>query len=144
MSVIDLMSDLREHGIHLEAHGDRLRYSPRSSVTPNLAQRMKANKGELLAMLRRDTKARAIDLAAQLAALRTKGPAPAVPPPQQTTRLPSLPEPLLCELDHRNPSNWTYGPDRYGRAGFRRVTCKECRRFYGYVRPSEPPKCFGT
>ena len=56
------MADLVQMGIRLEAHGDRLRYSPRSAVTPNLANRMKAHKGELLAILRRDPDAPAIDL----------------------------------------------------------------------------------
>ena len=54
MSVIEVMIDLRERGIQLEAHGDRLRYSPRSSVTPELAQRMKAHKVALLAILTAD------------------------------------------------------------------------------------------
>ena len=46
------MAHLTQLGIRLEAHGDRLRYSPRSAVTPDLADHMKAHKGELLAMLR--------------------------------------------------------------------------------------------
>ncbi len=41
-----------DSGIRLEAHGDRLRYSPRSAVTPDLAERMTAHKAELLALLR--------------------------------------------------------------------------------------------
>lgn len=52
MSVAQLMADLNHRGVRLEAHGDRLRFSPRSSVTPDLAERMKAHKGELLALLR--------------------------------------------------------------------------------------------
>ena len=47
-----LMADLARLGIKLEADGDRLRYSPRSAVTPDLAKLMKAHKSELLAMLR--------------------------------------------------------------------------------------------
>jgi hypothetical protein len=46
------MVDLARLGIRLEAHGDRLRYSPRSAVTPDLSDRMKAHKNQLLAMLR--------------------------------------------------------------------------------------------
>jgi hypothetical protein len=42
------MTDLARLGIHIEAHGDRLRHSPRSAVTPDVAQRMKAHKHELL------------------------------------------------------------------------------------------------
>jgi len=46
------MTDLARLGIRIEAHGDRLRYSPRLAVTPDLVERMKAHKGELLAILR--------------------------------------------------------------------------------------------
>lgn len=56
------MADLDRLGIRIEAHGDRLRYSPRSLVTPDLIDRMKARKGELLAILRDDPQAQAIDL----------------------------------------------------------------------------------
>ena len=56
------MIDLARLGVHIEAHGDRLKYLPRSAVTPDLAERMKAHKGELLAILRRDREAPAIDL----------------------------------------------------------------------------------
>ena len=45
------MTDLARLGIHIESHGDRLRYSPRSAVTPELADRMKAHRAELLAIL---------------------------------------------------------------------------------------------
>ena len=56
-SASDLMVDLARLGIQLEAHGDRLRYSPRSAVTPDLADRMKAHKAELLAILRPEIEA---------------------------------------------------------------------------------------
>ena len=52
MTATQLMTDLARLGICIEAHGDRLRYSPRSAVTPDLTERMKANKTELLAILR--------------------------------------------------------------------------------------------
>ena len=55
MTAADLIADLAQLRIQLEAHGDRLRYSPRSVVTPDLADQMRAHKGELLAMLRSDT-----------------------------------------------------------------------------------------
>jgi hypothetical protein len=54
MSAAQLITDLARLGIRIKAHGDRLRYSPRSAVTPDLADRMKAHKGKLLAILRRD------------------------------------------------------------------------------------------
>ena len=56
------MTILARLGIRIEAHGDRLRYSPRSAVTPDLADRMKAHKAELLAILHRDPNAPTIDL----------------------------------------------------------------------------------
>ena len=62
MTAAQLMIDLARLGIHIEAHGDRLRYSPRSAMTPDLADRVKAHKGELLAILRRDPEAPSIDL----------------------------------------------------------------------------------
>ena len=52
MSAAELLLDLARRGIRLEAHGERLRYFPRSAVTPDLLDRLKAHKGELLAMLR--------------------------------------------------------------------------------------------
>ncbi len=51
MSAARLMTDLAQLGIRIEAHGDRLRYSPRSALTPDLADRMKVHKAELLAIL---------------------------------------------------------------------------------------------
>ena len=62
MSAAQLMTDLAQFGIRIEAQGDRLRYSPRSAVTPDLARRMKAHKGELLAILRPEADAPTIDL----------------------------------------------------------------------------------
>jgi hypothetical protein len=52
MNAAELLLDLGRLGIRLEAHGDRLRYSPRSALTPDLADRLKAHKAELLVMLR--------------------------------------------------------------------------------------------
>ena len=57
MSAVDLITDLARLGIRLAAHGDRLRYSPRSAVTPGLNRRMKAHKSELLAILQPETNA---------------------------------------------------------------------------------------
>jgi len=54
MSIAGLIADLDQLGIRLEAHGDRLRYSPRTVVTPDLADQIKARKGELLTLLRTD------------------------------------------------------------------------------------------
>jgi hypothetical protein len=62
VNAAELIIDLARLGIRIEAYGDRLRYSPRSAVTPGLAQRMKKHKGELLAILRRAPEAPVIDL----------------------------------------------------------------------------------
>ena len=52
MTATQLKADLDRLGIQLVAHGDRLRYCPQSAVTPDLAHRMKAQKAQLLAILR--------------------------------------------------------------------------------------------
>lgn len=52
MSAADLLADLARRGVRLEAAGERLRYFPRSALTPELLDRLKAHKAELLAMLR--------------------------------------------------------------------------------------------
>jgi len=74
---------------------------------------------------------------AQLWAAST--PPTALPTESAPIRLPRLPKPLGCELDHRNPDYWRYTADPYGRAGFRRVTCKSCGRFYGYTTEAKKP-----
>ena len=51
MSVSALLAKLTQLGIEVGVDGDRIWYSPRSAVTPDLAKRMKAHKGELLATL---------------------------------------------------------------------------------------------
>ena len=56
-----LIADLARLGIRLEARGDRLRYAPRSAVTPELANRMKGHKTELLEVLRIEADMPSID-----------------------------------------------------------------------------------
>ena len=51
VSVADLITELSQLGIKLEVQGDRLRYSPRSAMTPELAERVKSHKAVLLAIL---------------------------------------------------------------------------------------------
>jgi hypothetical protein len=51
MSAADLLLDLGRLGIRLEAEGSRLRYYPRSALTPDLLQRLKAHKAEVVAEL---------------------------------------------------------------------------------------------
>ena len=51
MSAAVLLMDLGRLGIRLEADGERLRFHPRSALTPDLLDRLKAHKGEVLALL---------------------------------------------------------------------------------------------
>ena len=51
MTPAKLLAALRQRGITLEADGERLRFSPRSAVTPELLDRLKHHKRELLASL---------------------------------------------------------------------------------------------
>ena len=51
MIATQILADLAHLGIRIEARGDRLRYSPRSAVTPDLVGQMRAHKAELLAAL---------------------------------------------------------------------------------------------
>ena len=49
--VAALLAEVEARGIELQAHGERLRFRPRSAVTPDLAERLQAHKDELLASL---------------------------------------------------------------------------------------------
>ena len=51
VTVTDLLREARRLGIELVADGERLRYRPRDRMTPELAQRLRERKGELLAVL---------------------------------------------------------------------------------------------
>lgn len=53
MSAAEIVTDLARRGIRLEASGERLRYAPRSALTPDLLDRLKAHKAELLASIER-------------------------------------------------------------------------------------------
>ena len=46
-----LLAELTHRGIELQVRGDRLRYRPRSALTQELAERVRAHKAELLAIL---------------------------------------------------------------------------------------------
>ena len=52
MTTADLLVELEQRGVRIEAHGDRLRYAPRSAVTDGLLEQLKLHKAELLALLR--------------------------------------------------------------------------------------------
>ena len=51
MSAAELLTDLTRLGIEVVAHKDRLRYRPQSALTPDLAERLRTHKAELLAIL---------------------------------------------------------------------------------------------
>lgn len=46
-----LLVELARRGIELRAAGDRLRYRPRSAMTPDLAARLEAHRADVLAIL---------------------------------------------------------------------------------------------
>ncbi len=52
MTMADLLVELEQRGVRIEAHGDRLRYSPQSAVTDGLLEQLKLHKAELLALRR--------------------------------------------------------------------------------------------
>lgn len=54
MNAQTLLVELARRDITLKADGDRLKFAPVESVTPELLDRLKTNKLELLAWLRRD------------------------------------------------------------------------------------------
>jgi hypothetical protein len=49
MTTAELLATLHQRGVNLKVEGDRLRYCPRSAVTPELASQMKLHKNELMA-----------------------------------------------------------------------------------------------
>ena len=51
MSAKALLEELRGRGVELVMEGERLRYRPTSSVTPELLDRLKENKPSLLKLL---------------------------------------------------------------------------------------------
>lgn len=51
----DLLAQLSGMGIEIKAHGDRIRYSPRSAMSPPLLAAVKCCKTELLKILKGDT-----------------------------------------------------------------------------------------
>ncbi len=52
MSIQALLTELDQLGVKLEADGDRLLYAgPQAAISPELIERLKANKTDLLALL---------------------------------------------------------------------------------------------
>lgn len=106
MSAAELLLDLGRLGIRLEPHGDRLRYSPRSALTPFLADRLKAHMVELLELLR---------------------PAPDAAPPIATWGAPTKPTNPECRC---GSTTWRDVPIHDGQSV--RRDCGRCRRFIGF------------
>ncbi len=104
MNLTPLLADVARLGIRLEARGDALRFHPRSAVTPELAERLKAHKAELLALLSRPT--------------------PAEPPAEPAT--PSN-APPVCRC---GSSRWRDVPIHGGQS--LRRDCGRCERFIGF------------
>ena len=51
-TVAAILAEAAQWGVELQARGGKLRYRPRGRMTPGLADRLKAYKAELLALLR--------------------------------------------------------------------------------------------
>jgi hypothetical protein len=51
-TLTELLAELSRRGIQIVPRGERLRYRPRSALTPDLLKRLKTHKGELLTILR--------------------------------------------------------------------------------------------
>jgi len=49
--VAGILADVARRGITLQAHAGKVRFRPRSAMTPDLAQRIKAHRSALLALL---------------------------------------------------------------------------------------------
>lgn len=91
-----LLVELARRGIELRAAGDRLRYRPRSAMTPDLADRLTAHRGDLLAIL----------AAADLAVSDTAAPAPTYTP-QERRLLADCPAAALAAV---NAAKRTFAP----------------------------------
>lgn len=49
--VDELLAELAEAGVTLVSDGDRLRFYPRAAMTPELAERLRTSKAEVLAIM---------------------------------------------------------------------------------------------
>ena len=108
MTPYELLTDLARQGIVLEADGDRLRYYPRSALTPGLLARLKAHQADLLARLR-------------------SAPEVAPAPPVATRGAPAKPAKPVCRC---GGTTWRDVPIHGGRSV--RRDCGRCGRFLGF------------
>ena len=52
LEAIRLLEEVQSLGLHVEAHGDRIRYAPALIATPEIQARLREHKDEILALLR--------------------------------------------------------------------------------------------
>jgi hypothetical protein len=69
--VQELLRDLAAAGIELKAAGDRIRYRPLPAMTPELAERIRQHRGELLAALNGVAQGPAVEATASTAVARS-------------------------------------------------------------------------
>ena len=62
MKAAELLIELNRLGVKLVANGERLRFTPKEKVTPELLEKLKVSKQELLTILRRKTKVAKINV----------------------------------------------------------------------------------
>jgi hypothetical protein len=105
MSAAQLLADLARLNVRLEVHGDRLRFHPRSAMTPELLDLMKAHKAELLVLLRP----------------KRRDVAPRAAPPTQARP--------ICRC---GSTTWVDVPIHYGQSA--RRDCAACGRFIDFSR----------
>ena len=51
MTVTQIIDDLHRRGVELQATGDKLRFRPKAAVPPDLLERMRENKAEIITAL---------------------------------------------------------------------------------------------
>ena len=112
MSAAELLLDLGRLGIRLEADGQRLRFHPRSALTPDLLERLKAHKADLLALLR---------------------PAPEAAPalPVATNEAPAQPTRPICRCGSTTWRDVVLRHPPHNGTTIRR-DCGRCRRFLDF------------
>lgn len=62
MSVAELINDLLAAGMTVQVYGERLRYTPKTAMTPELLERLTTHKAELLTLLRKRAEAQVVNL----------------------------------------------------------------------------------
>jgi len=100
-----LLAELTALGIELQAHGDRLRFRPKSPMTAELLARVKAHKAGLLALLG-VTFPGAELVSVQRAPERPPADAAAWPAPDVLAHLPRAVAELARRRDGWTPATW--------------------------------------